>query len=217
MSYLIKVIVQLNKRTRGRQPRDCAVNNITWLVFVCEFLPGVWFKILNRERQPSVLGVDTRDNRVSLLTLLENLTRMLYSSRPRDVGHVNKSINAIFYLNKCAEVSQITHAAMNTHSDLISFMQRLPRILLNLLHSKTNTTRLGIDTQYFNLYRVSWIHNLAWMLNALGPTHLGNVNETFDAIFQLYESAVVCNACNLSTYTCAHWKSLFNARPRIRQ
>jgi hypothetical protein len=79
---------------------------------------------------------------------------------------------------KGAEVRQITNATMNTRADLITLVQRLPRVLLHLLHAETNAARARIDAEHFDFNGVSGIHDLARMLDALGPAHLGNVHQS---------------------------------------
>ena len=72
---------------------------------------------------------------------------MLDSARPGNVRYVHEAVNAIFDLDEGAKVSQVAHPAMNARADLVTLMQSLPGIVLNLFHSQTNAARLGIDAQ----------------------------------------------------------------------
>src|SRR5690349_12572229 len=106
---------------------------------------------------------------------------------------------------------------MNPRADLVTFMQRLPGVLLHLLHAETDTTRTRIDTQHFNLDQVARIDNLAWMLHTLGPAHLRNVDQTFNARLEFNKGTVISNTRNASAYARTDRETLFDAGPRIRQ
>ena len=77
--------------------------------------------------------------------------------------------------------------------------------------------RFRIDAQHFDFNCVARVHQLARMLNALGPAHLGNVDQTLDTIFEFNERAVISNAGNASRHSRADRKAFFNTRPGIGQ
>ena len=54
------------------------------------------------------------------------------------------------------------------------------------------------------------------MLDALAPRHLGDVDQAFDAWFELHERAVVGQAHDLSGHPLADRIALVDRRPRIR-
>src|SRR5438034_1741190 len=94
---------------------------------------------------------------------------------------MNEAINAVFDLNEGAKVSQVAHSAVDTRANLISIVKSLPRVLLHLLHAEDNPATLGVNPQHLDVNNISGADDLARMLHALGPTHLGYVNHTYDA------------------------------------
>ena len=56
---------------------------------------------------------------------------------------------------------------MNARADLITLVQRLPRVLLHLLHAETDATRSRIDTQNFDFNSVARVNHFARVLDAL--------------------------------------------------
>src|SRR5215216_249324 len=140
---------------------------------------------------------------------------MLDSSRPGNVRYVNQPVNSIFDLDKSTEIGKVSDAAMNARADLVTLVQRLPRILLHLLHAEADAPRSRIDTQHFNLNQVAGVDHLARMFDALRPAHFRNVNQSFDAAFQFYKRAVISNAGNTPVHARAHRKTLFDTGPRI--
>src|SRR6266851_9690510 len=111
---------------------------------------------------------------------------------------MNQSIDSILNFNESSEVGQVSHATVNTRSYLIALVQGLPGIVLNLFHSQANSASFWINAQHFNFNGVAGVNQLTGMLYTFRPAHLGNMDQPFDAIFKLYESAVVSDACNAS-------------------
>ena len=99
-----------------------------------------------------------------------------------------------FDFDEGTEVRKVSHASVNPGAYLVAIMQRLPRVFLNLLHSKTDATSLGINAEHFNFNGIAWINNLAGMLDAFRPAHFRYMHKPFDAVLQFYKSPVVCNA-----------------------
>src|SRR6185369_14512723 len=130
---------------------------------------------------------------------------------------MHETVNTVFDLDKRAEVRQISDASMNARANLVAFMQRLPRVLLHLLHAETDATRPRIDTQHFNLDHVAGIDDLARMLHALGPAHFRNVDESFDARLELNKRTIISNARNAPAHPRTNWETFFDAGPRIGQ
>src|SRR5215470_4295219 len=106
---------------------------------------------------------------------------------------------------------------MNARADLVTLMQRLPRVLLHLLHAETDATRARIDTQHFNLDHVAGIDYFARMLHALGPAHLGNVDQAFNARLELNKGAVISHTRDTSAHARANRETFLDAGPRIGQ
>src|SRR4029079_1974385 len=130
---------------------------------------------------------------------------------------MDQTVNAIFNLNKCTEVSKVPDAAVYACADLVTLVQRLPRILLHLLHAETDASRSWIHAEHFDLDHVARVNYLAGMLDALGQAHLGNMDEPFYTALEFYKRAVVGNARDFSRHARAHRKTFFDAGPRIRQ
>ena len=57
--------------------------------------------------------------------------------------------------------------------------------------------------------------NLGWMLDPLGPGHRGDVNQTFDALFQLHEGTVIGETDDLAGHSRAHGIAFFHLPPWI--
>src|SRR5690242_2317327 len=130
---------------------------------------------------------------------------------------MDQAVDTVFDLDERTEARKVADASVNARADLITLVQRLPRVLLHLLHAEADATRLRIDAQHFDFHRVTGVDDFARVLDALGPAHFGNVDQTFHARLELDERAVIGNARDLAVQTRADRKTLFHAGPGIRQ
>src|ERR1051325_7910069 len=106
---------------------------------------------------------------------------------------------------------------MHARAYLVAILQGLPGVGLNLLHAQADATRLRVNAQDFNIHRVAGVDQLAGVLDALCPAHLGDVNQAFDARLKLYECALVRDARNRARQALADGEALFDAPPRVWQ
>src|SRR5215472_3946801 len=185
MAESLKIVVQLDKGAKAGETGDLAADYVTRLVVVNESLPSIRLQILDGKGQPAILDIDAGNHRFDLLPLLQHLARVLDAAGPGNVRHMHQSVHAVFDLDKSSEVGQITHPTLDPGPDLIPLMKRAPGIVLNLLHAEADAAGLRIDCEDFDLDRIAGIHQLARVLNALGPAHLRDMDQTFDAALQL--------------------------------
>src|SRR6478736_3377553 len=130
---------------------------------------------------------------------------------------MHKTINSVFNLDERTEIGKIPNPPMDSRTNLVTFMQRLPWIFLYLLHAETDPTCLWIHAQHFNINSVTRIDDFAWMLDAFGPAHFRNVNQPFDSIFKFHKSAVISNARYSSINPRTDRETFLNAGPGIRE
>ena len=79
-------------------------------------------------------------------------------------------------------------------------MQRLPRVGLELLHAERNTALLGIHVNHNALDVVIDFDNFRRVLHTLGPSHLADVHQAFNTLFEFDECAVVRDADYTTVY-----------------
>src|SRR5437879_2596901 len=178
-----------------------------------KIVPGVWLEVLHRERHPAVLRLDCRNHSINRLALLQYFARMLYPSRPRNVGHVHEAINALFNLDEGAKVCKVADAALHAIAHMITFRQSAPRILLHLFHAEADAASFRIDAEHFDFDRIARPDQFAWMLYPFGPAHFRNVHQAFNAWFQFDKCAVVSHARDLTRDACSGRKTLINSLP----
>src|SRR5690242_932046 len=106
---------------------------------------------------------------------------------------------------------------MHARAYVVTLAERLPRIRLHLLHSEAYASRLRVDAEHFDFDRIAGIYDLAGMLDALGPAHFRDVDQTFHARLEFDEGAIIRDAGDFSRDARGWRKSFFNRLPGIGQ
>src|SRR2546421_1512777 len=120
------------------------------------------------------------------LPFLDSVGRIL------DVGdaelrHRHEALDVLPQVHAHALVRQAQHAAPHLGADRIRLADPQPRVLLRLLQAQGNPLVLGVHVQDQHLDLVALLHDLGGMLHALGPRHVGDVDQTVDAGLDLHE------------------------------
>src|SRR5205085_11436332 len=102
----LDALFDLDKGAEVGKAHDLAGHRVADLVRLEEAIPGVRLQVFDRQRQPATFQVDVGDDRVNRLVLLQDVRRVLDALRPGNVGNVHETVNAIFNLDKGAEVGK---------------------------------------------------------------------------------------------------------------
>src|SRR5262249_6335108 len=90
----------------------------------------------------------------------------------------------------------------------------VPRVGHGLLHAQRDLLLLLVDVQDLYLDLVADLHQLAGVVDALGPAHLGDVDEALDAGLELDEGAVAHDVDDLAGVPAAHGVLVLHVLPR---
>jgi hypothetical protein len=89
--------------------------------------------------------------------------------------------------------------------------------MLALLDPERDAAALLVDIQHHDLDLVAELHDLGRMDVLVGPVHLGDVHQTFDALFDLREAAVIGEVGDLGQDAAAFGIAAGDVRPRDRR
>ena len=115
---------------------------------------------------------------------------MRHFSSPRHVRYVQETVDPIINLNEGTVVGEIAHHALHNGVWGIVGSHFLPRILLGLLHAQRDFLLLFVDGKHNHLHLIAGLHELTRMADALGPTHLADMHQAFDAILEFDECSI---------------------------
>src|ERR1041385_3258844 len=170
--------------------RDVADDFVADAVRLREVVPLVRQELLDRQRQALVLAVDVDHARLHRVALLQHLVRMLEAAVPRHVGDVDQAVDPLLHFDEGAEVGEVADAARDHGADRIALRDRVPRVLLERLQRQRDAAVRHVDVGDDGLDFVAHVEQLR-RPHLLRPRHLGDVDQPFDALFELDEGAVV--------------------------
>ena len=97
---------------------------------------------------------------------------MLDALGPGNIRNMHQPVNAVFDLDECPEVGQVTHAPFDARADRVTLRQRLPRIGFDLLDAETDSPIVRIHFEHLRFDLLADRKQLRWMLDAFRPAHL---------------------------------------------
>src|SRR5882672_11401890 len=114
-----------------------------------------------------------------------------------ELAHRNEAFDVVADVDDHALVHQSHDLALQLSADRIRLTDPEPRILGRLLEAERNALVLGVDVENHNVNRVTLLHDFGRMLNALGPRHVGDVNQSVDARLDFYKRTKAGEVANL--------------------
>ena len=191
MAKSFESLAKLDKNTEVGESRDLAANDVARTVRRDKAFPRARREVLHRQRKPLAALVDIGDDRLDFLVFLQNVLRMLDLLGPRDIRNMDKPVDAFFKLDKRAKVGDVSHAAVNLATDRIAEIDRVPRIVLELLHAEADAFFDRVDAEHLHLDLLALMEQALRALRTARPRDLRNMNEALDAGFELDKNAVI--------------------------
>src|SRR6266403_2175157 len=177
--------------------------------------PRVLDELLDAERDALVVDVDAQHDRLDLVTLLVELRGVLHLLGPVQVGDVHQAVDVLLHLDEEAEVGDALDAAAELRAHRVVHTHQLPGVRLGLLEPERDAAVGGVDVEHLDLDLLPHLEHLRGMRHALGPRHLGDVDQSLDAPLDLDEGAVVGEADDLAADARVDRQALGDGRPRI--
>src|SRR5436190_5795056 len=133
-------------------------------------------------------GIHLQHLQLGRLPFLDCIPRLL-NVRDAELGHRHEALDVVAEIDDHALVHQPHDAAPQLRADRIGLADAQPRIFLRLFQSERDPLVLGIHVQNQHVDLVALLHHLGRMLHALGPRHVGDVNQAVDARLDFDERA----------------------------
>ena len=137
-----------------------------------------------------LLDVDVEDLRLDRLALAVKLQRLLARHAPGDVRHVDHAVDVALEADEQAELGRVLDFALDDRTDRVLLGEGLPRVRLGLLEAKRDPALLLVDLEHLDVDFLGGADDLARVDVLLGPAHLGDVDQAFDARLELDERAI---------------------------
>ena len=148
-------------------------------------------QLLDAERDALLVHVDVEDLDLDLVALLVVADRLVAGLVPRQVAQMHHAVDVAGQADEQAELGDVADLALELGAARVLLGEALPRIGHALLEAERDAALGHVDVQHHHFDLLRGRHDLARMDVLLGPAHLGDVHQTFDARLQLHEGAVV--------------------------
>ena len=103
---------------------------------------------------------------------------------------MEQAVDAVVDLDEGAVVGEVSHHALDDRPRRVVGGHLFPGILLGLLHAQRDFLLFLVDGQHHHLDLVARLHEFARMADPLRPTHLADVHEPLDAVFEFHKRPV---------------------------
>ena len=94
---------------------------------------------------------------------------------------MQQAVDALLQLDEGTVVGQVADLAADDRAVRIAFGDVVPGILLGLLHAERDLLAFVVDAEDDDLDLVADLDQLAGVVDPLGPGHLADVDQAFDA------------------------------------
>src|SRR6202041_321385 len=149
--------------------------------------------------------------------LLQDFGGVFDAFGPAQIRDVHQTVDSILDLDEGAKVGKVANAAFDDGPDRVLAPELLPWVLLELLHAERDATVVRIHAEDDGVDLIAGFDQLRRMLHPLRPGHLRDVDETFDALLELNERAVVGDRKHAAANLSADRIALGCVEPRIRR
>src|SRR5438132_1688169 len=180
-------------------------------------LKGIARELLDAERDALLLDVDVEHLGFDLVALLVLLDHLLAGSLPIEVGEMDHAVDVAVEAEEQPELGLVLDLALDHGAGGIFLDKGLPRVAHGLLEAERDAPLDRIDLEDLYVHLLGSRHDLAGMHVLLGPGHLGDVDEAFDAGLELHERTVVGDVGDAALKARADGVFGLDALPRVVQ
>src|SRR3954451_9724415 len=178
---------------------------------------GVAFELLDAERNTLLLDVHIEHHGLHHVALLVVVDHLLARLLPVEVGEMDHAVDVALEAQEQTEFGLVLDLALDRRTGRVTFDEDLPRVAHGLLEAERDAALDGIDFQHLHFDFLRGRNDLAGVHVLLGPRHLGDVDQAFDARLEFDERAVVGDVGDATGEAGTQRVLGFDALPRIVQ
>ena len=115
---------------------------------------------------------------------------------------MQQAVDALLDLDERAVGREVAHRALDDRAERVVLLDQVPGVRLGLLHAERDLLLLLVDLEHDDLDLVAELDQLARVVDAPRPGHLGDVHEALDAVLELHEGAVGHDVDDLARDAC---------------
>ena len=191
MNETLDSFLDLNEHAKLSDMNDFSRDGLAKEVAPLNRQPGVLAQLLDSKRDALGVAVDVENACLDFITLVETVRGVTDPLSPRHVGDVDQAIDSLVNANKDTEVGDVANSALDDRAHRVGLAELVPGIGLELAHSQRDSLVLHVNAEDLGLNHIAHFDELGGVLDALVPAHLGDVNQSLDAVFEFNECTVI--------------------------
>src|SRR6185437_8718226 len=176
---------------------------------------GILGELLDTQADALALRIDRQHHGFQLLALLVVAHRLFPGLIPGDVRQVHQAVDVARQADENAEVGDRLDLSGDLVAAVVVLGELLPGIGLALLQAEGDAAPFFIDIQHHDLDFLPGVHDLGGIDVLVGPVHLRNMHQAFDAVLDLHERAVVGDVGDLAEHARVRRVAPGDVLPRI--
>src|ERR1035437_3483772 len=193
-----------------------ARRHVAFLVLGDIFVEAGGNQLPHAETQTALLDIEFEHLRLDYLPGVQHVLGMIDALLGADIAHVDHALDALGHLHERAELLDAGHRALD-HRAHGKFLRRVgPGIAQRLFETERNAPVRRIDAEHDHVHRIAGVDHIGGLAHLLGPGHLGEMHQAFDALLQFDESAEIGDARHATLDALAYLVLVGDQVPGVR-
>ena len=215
MHEAVDFVGQFDEGAEVRDLGDLAGDEVADAVLAIDFAPRIGLGLLDAEGDALLVDIDVEHDGFHVVALLHDFGRVVDAAGPAHVGHVHHAVDAIFQFDERTVVGEVAHLAADASAHGVVVADLFPRIGFELADAERDLLFFLVEVEDDRVDFLADLEDVRRLLDALGPGEFGDVDEAFDAAFDLDERTVGDEVDDLAVDLLADGVALLDAFPRI--
>src|ERR1019366_7214421 len=190
----VDTFAQFHLGARTGKFGHAAGRHVAFLVLGDIFVETGRNQLPHAQTQTALLDIEFQHLCLDHLPGVQHILGMIDALLRADIAHVNHALDALGHLHERAELLDAGYRTFH-HRAHGEFLRRVgPRVAQRLFETERDTPVRCVDPEHDHVHRIAGIDHIGGFAHLLGPGHLGEMHQTFDALFQLDEGAEIGDA-----------------------
>lgn len=196
---------------------DASCDDVALFVLREEVVEACWDHLLDAEAQLAFFLVDVEDPGLDVLADAEFVRRVIQTFIRRDFADVNHGLDARGELDEGAECGEAGDLTLDDGTDGEAARSVDPGVSEGLLEAQRKPLAGGVNGEDHDFGGVSHVEQVPGFSDLFTPGHFGDMDQAFDAWFELKEGAEIGEACNSAAHAIADLVPVGNGSPGVRE
>ena len=186
----VHFIFQPHKGTEAGELGDLAGDEIAHFINGIDLIPRIVAELFDADRDALVFAVNLQHPSFDFVALLEQFGGVIDFAGPREVAHVDHSVEAFLKLHEGTVAGKVAHFALHRSSGSVLVAGGVPWIVVELTDAEANFLFVLVDSQNHRFDLLALLQHLGRFGMFFRPRKFGDMHESFNTRLELHKRAV---------------------------